>query len=497
MISWACLIIPPSLFLCDEKVFPSLGILKVAAVLEQAGHKCSVIDLNGVSNYLECLEQALKGLHPDFFGITCTSPQMPAVRLIIERLREIAPGCRICLGGPHITGTFASAKLDRAGKAAGRGIRHLAELHALADILLSGDGEVAIFKVLEAVEQGANFPILIDADQVDSEMFLSEEALSAMPFPARHLISLDSYHYKIEGRAASNVIGELGCPYSCLFCGNRNSPSFRRVRARTPASICAELVHLYRQYNLRATMFADDELNIPSNFSLLMTEIIRMQETLGVDWRFRCFLKSNLLTESQASLLYQAGARNVLVGFESGSDRILTNIQKKASRDQNVRCMEICSKYGLKVKALISLGHAGETEETIQATEDFLLETQPSEFDATLLAIYPATGYSDFSQPHASIPGAWTYTAKNGDRLHFYDIDFTKDTSYYKGVPGDYASHIFTDALSCEQLVQMRDSLEENVRRKLNIPFYPVNAARFESSMGLTPAHVLRHSNVP
>ena len=37
MITRICLLIPPSLFLLDERVFMSLGILKVAAVLEQEG----------------------------------------------------------------------------------------------------------------------------------------------------------------------------------------------------------------------------------------------------------------------------------------------------------------------------------------------------------------------------------------------------------------------------------------------------------------------------
>ena len=33
-----CLIIPPSVFLLDERVFMSLGMLRIAAVLEYAGY---------------------------------------------------------------------------------------------------------------------------------------------------------------------------------------------------------------------------------------------------------------------------------------------------------------------------------------------------------------------------------------------------------------------------------------------------------------------------
>ncbi len=44
------LITPPSAFLLDERVFVSLGILKVAAILQQAGHSVDLLDLSGVSN---------------------------------------------------------------------------------------------------------------------------------------------------------------------------------------------------------------------------------------------------------------------------------------------------------------------------------------------------------------------------------------------------------------------------------------------------------------
>lgn len=494
-----CLIIPPSVFLNDEKVFPNLGILCCAAVLEQAGHEVSVVDLNGVANYLECLEQALKGLRFSFIGITCTSPQMVACKQIVERLREIAPNCPLVLGGPHVTGVISSERLDRSGKGSGRGIKQRRELEELVDILVAGDGELAVFKIVEAVEQGAIWPLLIDADDPSSDLFLSEEALLTMPFPARHLIALDSYHYEIEGRPSTNLISELGCPYACTFCGMRNSPSFRRVRARTPESVRQELVHLNQQYNLSGFMFSDDELNIPSSFAALMREIVRAQEIAKCDFRLRGFIKSNLLTEDQARSLHDAGFRNLLVGFESGSDEVLLNINKKATRDQNTRCMEIASRHGLHVKALISLGHPAESEETIEQTRDWLLEVQPQDFDATIITVYPSTPYADFSRPHASIPGAWTFTApKTGDRLHFFDVDFLTQDSYYKGIPGSYKSYVFSDFLSCERLVELRDGLEREVRHKLGIPFYPVNpGARFESSMGMTPTHILRSSTLP
>ena len=48
-----CLIVAPSGFLLDERVFMSLGILRVAAVLEANDRSVEVLDLSGLENYEE------------------------------------------------------------------------------------------------------------------------------------------------------------------------------------------------------------------------------------------------------------------------------------------------------------------------------------------------------------------------------------------------------------------------------------------------------------
>ena len=81
----------------------------------------------------------------------------------------------------------------------------------------------------------------------------------------------------------------------------------------------------------------------------------------------------------------------------------------------------------------------------------------------------------------------WTYThPKTGDRLHAREVDYTVCADYYKGDPnGGYRSFVFTDHLSAEQLVKLRDMVERDVRKALNIPFNPgAPALRYEHSMG-------------
>lgn len=484
-----CLITPPSPFLLDQRVFVSLGILRVAAVLEQNGVPVEHLDLSGISNYVEAITDHVRRSEATVFGLTATTPQMPAAMEIRAAIREARPDARLILGGPHVTLVNAARKRETTP---GRASVALDGLCQAFDTLVCGDGEDAICTAI-----WHHAPKVIDADDVRSDMFLTNERYDQMPLPARHLVDMPSYHYQIEGRPSTSLIAQLGCPYMCSFCGGRHSAMLRRIRTRSTANIVAEMVHLYETYGYTGFMLYDDELNVNREMIDLMEAIAEAQQRLGVEWRLRGFVKSNLFTASQAVAMYKAGFRWVLVGFESGSERILRNINKKATAAQNTECRRIAHDFGLQVKALMSLGHAGESPETISETRQWLLDNRPDDFDVAVITTYPGTPYYDEAVRHIHLPDVWTYTCpKSGDQLHAYDVDFTQHQAFYKGMQGAYRSFVFTDHVSAEELVRLRDDIERDVRHALDIP-YPSSAAavHYEHSMGQAlPAHILQRT---
>jgi radical SAM superfamily enzyme YgiQ (UPF0313 family) len=490
-----CLVIPPSAFLLDERVFMTLGILRVAAVLERAGLGVELLDLSGVENYEDAVRDHATASAAPVFGVTATTPQMPAVAKIHAALRGARPDARLILGGPHVTLVNTAAKLERVLGRRGRGSRALDQMRGMFDVLVAGDGEEAVFEAL-----AENAPALVDADDPKSRLFLDSARLTELPLPARHLVDVDSYRYTIDGVRALSLIAQLGCPFACGFCGGREAPSLRRVRMRSTESVVSEIVHLYRTHAVRGFMLYDDELNVNPRMIELMDAIARAQEDLGAEFRLRGFIKAQLFTDAQAAAMYRAGFRWILTGFESGSPRILENINKKATREENTRCVEIARRHGLKVKALMSIGHPGESEATVLDTHTWLLEVAPDDFDVTIITTYPGTPYYDYAVPDPSEPGVWTYTyAKTGDRLHMYEVDYLEVPDYYKGDPdGGYRSFVYTDTLGPKDLVRLRDFVERDVRARLGIPFNASAAAiRYEHSMGQSgalPSSILRTS---
>jgi len=470
------LIIPPSPFLLDEKVFMSLGILKIASVLEPY-YDVNIIDLSGDKNYINTVNQYVND--DALFGITTTTPQLPNVVEINRLLKQYNK--RVILGGPHVTLINSAYKNERYKNVIGRATKSMNQLKNEFDTLVCGDGELAVFKAIKGEKY-------VDVDDIKSDLFLKDEQFNQLPFPARHLIDVDSYKFTINGVKGLSLISQLGCPFNCGFCSGRNSPTFRKIRNRSVDNIIKEIDLLYKTYDVKAFMFYDDELNLNSSIYSLLKELINYQKQNNVEFLFRGCIKSELFNETQAELMSKAGFKKLLVGFESGSDKILKNINKKATKAENTRCIEIAKKYGIGIKALMSIGHPGESNETIQETYDWLLSSKPDEFDVTIITVIPGSKYYDDSVMVEE--GIWKYTI-NGDSLYSVEVDNFTQYEYYKGIPGNYSSFVYTDYISREKLVEYRDWLEKSVLEQLNIQkVLNTNSSLYEHSMGQMPNFV-------
>src|SRR3989442_2392055 len=154
---------------------------------------------------------------------------IPAATKIYRAIRALNPSVRIILGGPHVTLTHAAYKYEQKREVTGRAATAYRLLEEMFDVLVVGDGEIAVFDAMKDSP-----PKLVDGDDPKSDLFLDNQKLTELPFPARHLVDVDSYHYTIDGVRALSMIAQLGCPFGCGFCGGRMSPFLRRGRGRGP-----------------------------------------------------------------------------------------------------------------------------------------------------------------------------------------------------------------------------------------------------------------------
>ena len=493
-------IIPPSTFLADERVFPFLGPLKVAAELRKNGNAVEVLDLSGFANYEEIVAQYARSTTIRNFALTATTPQIPAAFRVVSKLRENTLDARIILGGAHATLTHTGMVQDQMARREGRGTLAFIQLCESFDKVVIGDGEIAIFNAIDPDFKTQ----VIDAGNRLSPLFMRKGTLENFESPARDLIDLNSYHYCVDGHRAFSVIAQLGCPFECGFCGGRDSNVFRMARSRSPLHIVNEIEQVIKEgekhgVEYSGVMFYDDELNVSlGNLETLSTELIRLQERLGMEMRFRGFVKAELFTDKQAKLMRQAGFRILLSGIESGSDEILLAMKKHTSGAINSRLVEVAHNADLQVKALMSIGHPGESERTIDQSIEWVLSNKPEDVDWTIITQYPGSPYYDRSVYDPDIK-AWVYTVNIGGspkKLFSQAINYAKEAEYYKGIPGEYTAYVWTEYLSSNELVRLRDLAESETRSSLGLPPITATTPRtFEHSMGQhLPADILRRS---
>jgi hopanoid biosynthesis associated radical SAM protein HpnJ len=177
-----------------------------------------------------------------------------------------------------------------------------------------------------------------------------------------------------------------GCKSRCTFCLWPQTVGGHRYRTRSVGHVVEELAWAQKAFpQVKEFFFDDDTLtdNLP-RVEALAREIGK----LGMVWS--CNAKANV-PRSTLKVLKDNGLRLLLVGYESGNQKILRNIKKGMRIDVAKRFAKDCRELGIVTHGTFILGLPGETKETIEETIRFAIEVNPHTIQISLAAPYPGT----------------------------------------------------------------------------------------------------------
>jgi hopanoid biosynthesis associated radical SAM protein HpnJ len=177
-----------------------------------------------------------------------------------------------------------------------------------------------------------------------------------------------------------------GCRSKCTFCLWPQTVGGHRYRVRSPASVIEEVSWIKANLPQVKEIFFDDDTF--TDFKPRVEEIARGLGRLGVTWS--CNAKANVPYDT-LKIMKDNGLRLLLVGYESGNDRILRNIRKGLRTDIARRFTRDCRKLGITIHGTFILGLPGETAETIRETIRFAVQINPHTIQVSLAAPYPGT----------------------------------------------------------------------------------------------------------
>ncbi|MBC9030860.1 B12-binding domain-containing radical SAM protein [Sphingomonas sp. JC676] len=406
-----------------SKPYAPLATLLAVAILRERGHQVALFDAT-FEPCTDMFDQCLAELKPaivliiednfNYLTKMCTEDRRADALHMVAAARSA--GARVAVNGPDASDNPRQY------------------LEAGADAVLTGEGELGAKAITEALIGATPLektPGLILLDATGQLHYTpprrQEHALDALPFPAWDLVDVAAYRdtwTQAHGRLSWNMAASRGCPYSCNWCAK---PTFgRRYTQRSAASIAEEMARLKRDVAPDHIWFADDIFGMTEDWIAEFAEaVIRRDARIP----FMMQSRTNLITERVVTALAAAGAEEVWLGVESGSQRILDAMDKGTQVESVRHATRTLRRHGIRTGWFLQLGYPPEDWEDILLTRDLLRDERPDEIGVSVSYPLPGTVFHDRVVAELGVRRNWRDT----DELAML-FQGTFDTAFYRMV---------------------------------------------------------------
>lgn len=366
------------------RIFPSVGLCYIGAVLENNGYKVKILDtaiegwkkinkrydgLDYIGLNFKEVEQRIRQEKPDLVGITSLSVDAINARKIAEVVKSVDKNIKVVVGGPHFSVTWQDELKNEN-----------------IDYVCIGEGEYTMLDLVKSLESGSDLSKVKGlAWKKNEEIKINEprqwiQNLDELPFPAWHLTNMKEFFKLTKYLQGSHLIPDRhlsiitsrGCCYSCVFCSVKSIQG-QIFRPRKPEKVIEEIEYIINKYKIKFVSFEDDNfsLNYKRAEKILDLMIERgINEKLVFDYPNG--LRADTLDLNLLTKMKKAGCVHAYISPESGSQRVVNDIiGKKLDLKSVENTAKICNQIGLKLSCFFIVGLPGETKEDLNKTVEF------------------------------------------------------------------------------------------------------------------------------
>ncbi len=302
----------------------------------------------------------------------------------IRRIRRIGPGCLIA------GGYLATRNPERT-------------LDCGVDVVCAGDAEEALPRLLQTIslkETWVSIPNLVFKDR-DSYVKGPVEMvdLDAIPLavPAGDLKGCAIPYESMRG-----------CPYQCAFCSYPLvSPTWRRKSAR---KVFSDFLAI-QERGAKTIIALDSTFTIPRSRLHEFLDLC-IAHNMRIPWGAYSRtpeLKDELVVEK----LVKANCKWLSIGFETGSDYMLLQMNKKTRLMDSQRALANLRRHKLAPWSNFIVGFPGETQATVRETIEFISLNIFGFYGLYVFNIrdryMPALENALFNVEYSEIDGDWTH----------------------------------------------------------------------------------------
>ncbi|MDB4916753.1 MAG: Radical domain protein [Gemmatimonadetes bacterium] len=386
--------------------YSPLATLLIAASLREHGHDVAFFDAT-LSPGVHEFDAMLRKTRPTVVGILednfnyltkmCTVRTREATLSMVAAARAF--GCKVAVNGSD-SSDHPQLYLD-----------------AGAEAVLPGEADVSFLGLAHAWRASVDVdlrdvPGLIiasrDGGVVRTGPARSIGDLNALPLPAWDLVDVDAYRQawtSAHGRFSWNMISSRGCPFGCNWCAK---PIFgRRYSQRSPECVADEMVQLRASVRPDHIWFADDIFGLTARW---MTQFASAVAARNVRTPFMIQCRADLLGPEVVAALADAGAEEVWLGVESGSQRIVDAMEKDMRIDDVRRATRALRAHGIRACWFLQLGYPSEAWEDVLQTRDLVREERPDDIGVSVAYPLPGTGFHRMVKAQLGLHRNWQDT---------------------------------------------------------------------------------------
>ena len=350
------------------------GLATIAGILKSAGYDVEIYDINALRPGREEIVRVLEGKEWDIAGISGLITTYDFQNWLAGLLKKLQPHAPVISGGGLATS-----------------ISHLLLQNDSVDICVIGEGERTMLEICSAYEKGSDLGNISgikcrsNGHILDTKPRENIQNLDSIPLPAWDLLPTEIYLQNpiwgdlagnssgfkrdVEVSKSMNIISSRGCPFSCNYCYHLFGRS--SYRFRTAQNVIDEIELLVGRYGVDFIGFVDDNMMASEKRLLEFCDLMEMKK-FPITWG--CHGRVTSAKPEILKCMAEVGCVWIGYGIESGSQKILNAMNKKATVEQAKQAIINTRKAGIYPNTTFLFGYPGENRRSIQETIEFKRE---------------------------------------------------------------------------------------------------------------------------
>jgi hopanoid biosynthesis associated radical SAM protein HpnJ len=273
-------------------------------------------------------------------------------------------------------------------------------------------------------------------------------------------LDIKRYHIPYLKDPYISIYTGRGCPNRCVYCLWPQTFSGRQYRVRSVASVVGEVRRALELFPQAAEIFFDDDTFTAHGERA--RQLSREFAALNFTWSTTARVNTSYET---LKAMKEGGVRLLVVGFETGNEQILKNIQKGATLELGRRFTRWCKELGIQIHGTFMVGLPGETPATIEESIRFACELDPDTIQVSLATPYPGTDFYDLCTREGFFRQGALVDGTTGYQQCVLDYPHLKSEEIFKAVPYFYRKFYFRPRYMVRALRTMLADASE--RRRL------------------------------